>query len=209
MSWRVDVAYVGEGPTDTAVASRLIQEAGAILGNDYTTSRRGRGKTSLDRRLPGFNHLARQGQVILALRDLDHDSPCAASLRPTLVPNPAPRLCLRIAVRSIETWLLADREEFARAIGVPTSRVSDAPETLDRPKDHIVDLARLSRHGTLRRRLVPEPDSGLRQGPELGTWLSEFALNGWNPTRASESGRSPSLTKALNRLRQVVIASRA
>ena len=202
MSLARSVDYVGEGLTDVAVARKMILASGGIPGTDFLTARKRRGKHSLDVRLDGLNRLARIGQVVLALRDFDVDDgePCPGALVSRLVVSREPLLCFRLAVRSVEAWLLADRECFAQAIGVSIHEVTPDPEALIRPKDHIVELARKSRSRLVRRDLVPVDDSGIPEGPLFGVWLSNFAAQAWNPARAAATGGSPSLSKALVRL---------
>lgn len=202
MSSALNVAYIGEGLADVAVARKMILAAGGMPGIDFLTARKQRGKHSLDMRLDGLNRLARIGQVVLALRDFDVDDgePCPGALVGRLVPAPEPLLCLRIAMRSVEAWLLADRECFAQAIGVSVISVTSDPEALLRPKDHIVALARKSRSRSVKRDLIPEEDAGITEGPLFGVWLSNFAAQAWDPKRAAATGRSSSLSKALIRL---------
>ncbi len=61
------------------------------------------------------------------------------------MPDPAPYMCFRVAVREVEAWLLADREQIARFLSIARSRVPQSPETLDNPKQRLVELARHSR----------------------------------------------------------------
>ena len=67
------------------------------------------------------------------LVDLDDDADCAAALCADRLPDPAPHLCFRVAVREMETWLLADREAAARFLSVPGSRIPQDPETVANP----------------------------------------------------------------------------
>lgn len=66
-----------------------------------------RGKSHLDAALPELNRSARRIRC-LVVRDLDNDAPCAGALCQKLLPHPSPNMILRIAVRKIESWLLAD-----------------------------------------------------------------------------------------------------
>ena len=87
---------------------RLISHAGGDTGTVYGL----RGKPYLRQRIAGFNQAARHAPWVI-LVDLDNDADCAAVLRAEWLPNPAPELCFRIALREVETWLLADREAAA------------------------------------------------------------------------------------------------
>lgn len=202
MSSPVEIAYCGEGPTDAAVARRLILAAGGVPGMDYLTARPGRGKSSLDGRLAGFNVLARR-QAVLVLRDLDSDAACPGALLQALVPRREALLLLRIAVRSVETWLMADRAAFARALGLREAEVTTTPEDLPRPKTEVERLLSKSKDRTLRRRLGLDGPTGRTQPQLVAAELADFAATRWDPARAARSGHAPSLGRALRRLRDL------
>ncbi|TCZ61280.1 hypothetical protein [Roseicella aquatilis] len=203
MSSRVEIAYCGEGPTDAAVARRLILAAGAVPGYDYLTGRPGRGKSSIDSRLSGFNVLARR-QPVLVLRDLDTDAACPGALVQSLVPRREASLLLRIAVRSIEAWLMADRAAFAKAMGMREADITTSPEKLVKPKAELERLLRDSKDRSLRRRIGLDSTTGRLQPQVLAAELSEFATSDWDPARAAKSGHAPPLTRAFLRLCDLV-----
>lgn len=201
-----EVDYVGEGPTDAEVARALIRAAGGSPGTDYVTPRRGRGKDNLDQRLAGFRAGAEHGRPILVLRDLDSDAPCAGELVSRLMTSPHPLFCLRVAVRAVEVWLMADRKAFAREFGVGENAVppNEQLESLVDPKARLIELARQSRKHDIRQGVPPSSRSGVRVGPEYAAWLSDFARDQWDPRRAVAAGGVPSLERALLRLMDVV-----
>jgi hypothetical protein len=92
-----------EGIVDEAVARRLCQVVGIGLRACHVKN----GKQKLDSSLGGYNSAARFSRW-LVIRDLDRDAPCPAALTTRLCPSRAPGLCLRIAVRTVESWFLAD-----------------------------------------------------------------------------------------------------
>lgn len=99
-----------EGPVDEAVLRRLIQDLGATPGTIYGK----RGKDRLVQQVAAYSHAARITPWVVLI-DLDHDADCAPTLRNRLLRDPSPALCLRIAVRAIEAWLLA-AESLNRAL---------------------------------------------------------------------------------------------
>jgi hypothetical protein len=106
-------------------------------------------------------------------------------------------MCLRIAVRQVEAWLLADAARIARFIGVSRVLVPNDPDAVPNAKDAMVNLARRSTRRAIRDDMVPVPGSGLNVGPGYSGRLIEFALderNGWRPEEAD--GVSPSLHRA-------------
>lgn len=148
------------------------------------------GKHFLHQRLEAYNLAARFSPWIVLL-DLDHDAECAPALRARLLPKPSRLMSLRIAVRAIESWLLADRREFASFLGVGHREIPDNPDDLDDPKGFVIDLARGSRRRLLRTELVPRLGSQKRIGPAYTSRMLEFTLYSWDPIRAEKV--SPSL----------------
>lgn len=200
MSSHGEVALCGEGPVDIEVARRLLIAVGATPGPDLLSRRRGRRKDWLDRRLPGLNAGAAHRST-LVLRDLDQDAPCAGRLLERLVPNRHPRLCLRIAVRAVEAWLMADADAFSRFARIKRSAVPRAPELLANPKHTMLEAWRTSHDPELRR--VASADR-----PEMqlvGACIAEFVRDHWDPVRASSTGKAPSLARALLRIREAVL----
>lgn len=182
-----------EGPVDEAVLRRLIQGFGATAGTIYGKM----GKDRLIRQVPAYSLAARLAPWVVLI-DLDRDADCAPTLRNRLLPSPAPALCLRIAVRAIEAWLLADRERFAEFFGIALSKVPQHPERLPDPKRTVVDLARSSRRKEIRLDLVPRQESGRTVGPAYTSHLLAYIQDGqrgWRPEIAAEE--ADSLKRAL------------
>jgi len=148
-----------------------------------------KGKQFVVQRLNAYNQAARHSPWVVLL-DLDHDAPCAPELHGRLLPDPSKLMILRIAVRAIESWLLADRKEFASFLGVRTKDLPDDPDQLDDPKSFVVDLARRSRRLQTRRELVPRIGTRNRIGPAYTSRMMEFALYRWDPARAEASSDS-------------------
>lgn len=196
MSSLVEIALCGEGPTDIAIARALVRVGGGVPGRDLLGRRRG--KAELDRRLPGLAAGA-LFRPTLVLRDLDADAPCAGDLVAALVPTYQPGLCLRIAVRSAEAWLLADTAAFAEVFGLKVGQMPRDPETLEKPKSLIWQRCRKSRIREYR----SATEAAELEPQRLGLWLSNFVNDHWSPTRAAESGAAPSLARALRRVREL------
>lgn len=177
-----------EGDLDAALLRRIAEHLGLSLGNVHGR----RGKPHLLQALAGYNNAAHFAPWIV-LVDLDNDGDCAPSCLERWLPQPAPRLCFRIAVRAAEAWLLADRERLAEWLGVARALVPDQPDRLEDPKREIVNLARRSRRRRLRDELVPREASGRAVGPLYTTRMIEFidsADAGWRPDRASQTSDS-------------------
>lgn len=114
-------------------------------------------------------------------------------------------MAFRVAVREVESWLLADREAIARWLGVGVGRVPTDPDTLQDPKGEIVGLARRSNRRDLRSALVPREGSGRRVGPLYTTEMMKLVLDtdsGWRPEIAITS--SDSLARCFRALKRLV-----
>ena len=187
---RVSVAV--EGQVDVAVINRLCAASGVEISPIYNTH----GVANLDRRLNGYNNAARL-QPWLILRDLDQ-AECAPVLCRQLLPVPAEHLCLRIAVREVEAWLLADREGIAGFLSVSPANIPAAPEDLGDPKSLLIEVAGRSRRRDIRKDFVPRPESGRRVRPGYVAMMTEFVNERWNPELAR--ARSASLDRTMHRL---------
>lgn len=188
-----------EGPLDEAVLCRLIRYVNARPGAIYGKQ----GKPHLLGRLRAYNQAARTSPWVVLI-DLDQDAECAPPFLARHLPDPMPYMCCRLAVRSVEAWLLADGERLARFLDIPASRIPPNPETLLDPKQTLVDLARRSRQREIREDMVPRPQSGRRIGPAYTSRLIEFvndAKKGWRPEIAAQ--HSDSLNRCLRCLRRL------
>ncbi len=185
-----------EGPTDEAVAVRLIRHVGAVAGDVYGKQ----GKPHLRAKVSGYNRAARHAPW-LVLVDLDRDADCAPALRAAWLLEPAPLLCFRIAVRAIEAWLLADADGIAQFIAITRSKVPENPEALPDPKSALVGLARQSRRRDIRVDMTPREGSGLAVGPAYTSRLIEFVSQHWRPAEAAK--RADSLARAIRCLRRL------
>ena len=174
-----------EGLVDEAVLRRLVEEAGATLGDVYGKM----GKSHLRRRLHGYNQAAKFSPWVV-LADLDQDANCAPPLRAVWLPDSAPHMCFRIAVREIESWLLADRKGIAHFLGVKILQIPASPETIEYPKRTLVGLARHSRRIEIRKDMVPGPRSRRRVGPAYSSQLIEFIRSKWKPDIAEQTSES-------------------
>lgn len=194
---RLNISGAVEGLVDETVIRRLVREAGGSLDRVYGRN----GKTHLKRDLGGYNHAAQHAPWVVAV-DLDHDAECAPPFCREWLPRPATHMCFRVAVREIEAWLLADREHLARYLSVATLRVPPNPETLDDPKQTMVNLARNSRRRDIREDMVPRQNSGRTVGPAYSSRLIEFVETEWRPEVAAR--QADSLRRCRERLRELI-----
>ena len=170
-----------EGPTDEAILRRAVGHLGGVLGPVYGKA----GKAALLKQLSSYNHAAQLWPWIV-LVDLDQDAECAAPARAQWLPDHARCMCFRIAVRKVESWVLADRETLAAFLGVAMAHIPTRPETLGDPKEALINLARRSRRRDIRADMVPRPEGGRSEGPAYTSRLIEYAQGPWRPEVAAQ-----------------------
>jgi len=193
----VTISAAVEGIVDEAVVRRLIAWAGGHPGPVYGKN----GKSALRRKISGYNNAARHAPWVV-LVDPDRDADCAPPFRRHWLPEPAPQICFRVAVRQVEAWLMADAETLAAYLGVGRHTVPADPEVLLDAKAEMVKLARRSRRHAIRRDMVPRPGSGRAVGPAYASRLVEYAERHWRPGVAAR--RADSLRRAINCLKCLV-----
>lgn len=175
-----------------------ILESEAVISSDkrFSVGYRlpGRGFGYLKRNISGFNK-ASKGMPYLILTDLD-DEECAPKMIKEWLPETRnPNLIFRIAVREVESWMLADRPGFSKFLGISQNKVSIKPDELLDPKAYLINLARYSRRRAIREDIVPKQGSTAKQGPAYNEQLVSFVQEAWNPSNARKF--SPSLERAL------------
>ena len=188
-----------EGAVDDAVLRRLVWTAGHDVGPIHVKN----GKAGVLAKLRGYNAAAEFGSW-LVLVDLNGDELCAPTFVANCLPNPAPGMRLRVAVRQIEAWLLADRRRFAQFLRVGQARVPENPDSLADAKQVVVDLARLSSNSGVKADLVPARGSGRRVGQGYVPRMIEFVESVWVPEEAASS--SESLRRCLICLASMTVA---
>ena len=182
-----------EGDTDVAVVRRVVAAAGREVAYEYPTGGKGR----LDRQLSGYNSAARFSPW-LVIRDLNGDADCAPAYIAANLPEPSEKMRFRICVRSIESWLLADRANLAAYLVVSAAHIPPNPETLANPKVAMVSTAAKSRSRLIREDMVPQPGISSAVGPGYVARLIEFAGMRWDPVSAAAN--SDSLARCLRSL---------
>lgn len=190
------VSLAVEGTLDEKVLRRLLDQVASERlepGICYTQN----GRERLKQNTPRFNQAARfQPFVILA--DLEADD-CAPTLIEDWLPAGAhPNLALRIAVRKVESWLLADRRACAGFLGVSERLLPGQPDNEPDPKLALVNLARRSRSRRIRDDVVPVAGSTSSVGRNYVGQLTRFILQDWDARRASQ--QSDSLRRAITAL---------
>jgi len=141
-----------------------------------------------------YNDAGRHAPMI-GLADLEQ-SECAPALLARELPQKSPGFHLRLAVRMLESWLMADRQSLASFLRVSVATIPVNPDAEVHPKRKLIDIARKSTSRAIRDALVPG-DSGAIVGPEYVATMSDFIRLHWQAANARQV--SPSLERACRR----------
>lgn len=161
----------------------VIKGISGKKGNDY-----------IRRSLKGFNEASKFIPHII-ITDLDRVK-CAPILISEWAGFPIKStLLFRIAVKTSDAWILADRKSFSQFFGVPLNKIPLDTETITEPKRFIINLAKNSRK-KFTKELIPVGNA--IQGPGYNLHLQKFVFNHWNPEEAVRSNQS--LRKAVERI---------
>ena len=157
----------------------------------------------LRQRVPGFNNAAK-GIPFLLLTDLDTAECAPVLVREWLPVPPHPNLLFCVAIREVESWLVADRENLARFLGIRVELMPFGPDSIPDPKSVLIKLASKSHNRRLREDVVPRQGSTSKQGPNYNGRLISFVQGQWDPMVASAG--SDSLRRTIEALASFVPA---
>ena len=195
MSSALDTIYLNlafEDALSEAVLRRLLRASGRPFEVRYRYT--GGGSGYLKRHLRAFNSAARVTPY-LVLADLDQVE-CAPRLVYDWLTVPLhPNLLFRVAVREVESWLIADRASLARFLGIQVDLIPQSFDDTADPKAALLRLVRFSRHSELRSDLLPREGSTSRQGPNYNARMSRYVEKHWDPEVAARY--SPSLARTV------------
>ena len=193
----MNVLLVVEDEPSEAVLRRLVTAPGNGLG--VGTVFRANGFGNIKNRIKNF-HNASHVIPHIVMTDLDTFA-CPPELLKDWGAGVLPsRMLIRIAVREVESWLLADRTVIANLIKVPVIKIPANPDDLPDPKQVLLNLARHSRSRRLMSEFVPANGSKAKHGPAYNQHLSTFAAQAWDSTRAALV--SPSLQRTVRRIEE-------
>jgi hypothetical protein len=186
-----------EDALSDAVARRLVGATGGRLAVAHSFGWRGCGY--LKKKIRAFNNASRFTPFFV-LTDLD-----AGECAPELVARwlygveRSENLLLRVAVREVEAWLLADRQGFAKFLGLSPDALPDKTDAIQDPKRELLKLVASSKKRDLKEDILPP--EGRRMGPGYNSRLADFVFHLWNPAEAKR--RNSSLGATLLSLRRL------
>ncbi len=195
----MSVALATEDELSEAVGLRLLAEQ-EFFSTAQPLLLRKNGFGYLRSRMTSWRQMANH-QFVFVLTDLD-DAHCPVSLLADwlgpekMLPE---KMLLRIAVREIESWILADHEGMRKLIGA-RGKLPPLPDELADPKQHFLKLAKMAPRN-IREDLLLVKGSIVRQGLGYNNILVNWVRDEWEPSRAAT--RSPSLERARESLQSL------
>jgi len=200
----MDVDIVGEDPVTQAILMKLIGEIRPDIVIGRVLPVRG---GQIKKLSPNYNLL---GSPIILLTDLDFED-CAPSLIRNWLKNQplSDTMLFRVACEEAETWLMADREGFARWLSIDIDLIP-LPTPINRrmpllelrfpmkPSLFLMrNLASVSKKQKLKEDLMPR--DGASKGPGYNAAIKPFIENQWDIENAARN--SDSLSRAIRSLR--------
>ena len=185
-----------EDTVSEEVIRRLVRDYRPDARINHCYGRTGYGL--LRKRILNWN-IAASRLPFLVLTDLDKAA-CAPSLiREWLPQGVHPNLLLRVAVREIESWILADYQGWSIFLGLNPTPLSMDVEELGDAKAALLKTVKKSRR-SLRADLLPQKGTSARVGPNYNGRIIEFVASHWQPEQARQ--RAASLDRTIRALQR-------
>lgn len=190
------IQAIVEGLSDTGIALTLLRHCGFHL--DINDIRIANGCAKLDTLIPKYRHAASKRFPWVVFRDAD--GKCPLDLRTQLEQTSSfvQYFQLRIVVNEIESWIMGDRDAFAKYFRVNKAKVPQNPDSLPNPKLTLLQLCSRSAKRSVSEKMTAISAGQFAKGPEYVAELNNFALAAWNPEQAAMN--CPSLQRAISSL---------
>ena len=198
----MDCLIVFEDAPSEAILTRLVTEYAPTLSITARFAARGFGNIK-----SGFPRFRNASNAVphIVLTDLDQ-YPCASALLRDWNALPLHRrVFFRIAVREIESWLLADSVGIASMLSIDRKKIPTAPDDVANPKQTLVNLSRRSKSRRFSAEFAPATSSSAQIGPMYNDYLCRFIRANWNVENAR--ARSPSLQRCILRLQDFAVTA--
>ncbi len=136
------------------------------------------------------------------LTDLDNKNCPIALMESWGYNSPSKNFIFRIAVKEVESWLLADHQGVKSLFGDRISnKLHSNCDSIDNPKEYFLDLAKKAPK-EVRNSLIKKEGAVCSQALGYNAMLERFVRDTWCPNRASENSKS--LGRTINRLKSFI-----
>ncbi len=186
---------VVEDELSEEVGQKLLRR---FLGSEIQIRTLGKsGNGYISSKISNFCQMAQRTPVVI-ITDLDQIECAPTLMRNWIDSNDIPQnLMLRVAVREVESWLMADRSNFAKFLGISPNRIEANTESIEDPKRYLLSLAIRAKKG-VRLDLLPNAGVIAQQGLGYNSALSNFVRENWDINEAASN--SDSLNRMVSRL---------
>ncbi|MDO4569611.1 MAG: hypothetical protein Q4D38_04425 [Planctomycetia bacterium] len=193
MTTYVSVAY--EDQLTFAVVQKLFSlRKDLSIGENIHCN--GQGK--IKKRILSYNLMAKNGKPAFVVTDLDQKECPATLISEWLGDVPvSENLLFRVAVREVESWVLADISSITRFLGVGKKLIPENTDTLPDPKAFLIQLAKKSKKRDIKG-IIPRNESA-SIGLDYNHQLCRFVQEHWRIENAIL--HSPSLKRSVERLK--------
>jgi len=183
---------------EDALSESVLEKLLSCFGSKYNIYQKynGRGFGYIKANINGFNQ-ACNTNPFLVLTDLDNASCPLEIIEAWFIKPINKNMIFRVAVKEVESWLLADIEGLSSFLSVSEANFPRSPEQEIDPKNTLISLAKKSRKRNIRKDIVPINDNA-QIGPNYNGRLQEFIFTTWDIQRAIS--RSDSLSRAYKSL---------
>jgi len=192
------ITLIFEDDLSEAVMTKILMQFSGKY--EIHQSYSGNGFGYLKTNIKGFN----QASVVnphFMLTDLDNYE-CPVALKADWIDfELKTNFIFRIAVREVESWILADRSGFAKFLNISLSNLPLNPDLEADPKNTLIQLAKRTKRREVREDIVPVNRNAVI-GPNYNGCLTEFVYNNWSIDNALK--QSESLKRAYERLRDFI-----
>lgn len=172
----MEVELLLEGYTDEIFIRRCFNVLGIEVGTVY-------GKQGIDyvkRKASAFAIRGNYSPILVLADFADMNAECVVEARLALSETEYPNALVRLAVREIESWLIASRRDLASYLGVSLASIPENPDEIQDPKQALVNIARTSRRPRIKQMFVPRVGISSVVGPGYVDGFNEFMANHWN-----------------------------
>ncbi|MCS6795254.1 MAG: hypothetical protein RMJ97_03195 [Raineya sp.] len=156
-----------------------------------------KGNSYILERLASFNEASIEECRYFVLLDMDKPYCIVDFLQERVNFTPKPYFSLRVCVLEVETWLLADRQNFAKFLGVTDTIIPvNVEEKISQPKEFVISLAQQSKKKEIKT-IIPEGTA--KQGKGYNIQMLSFVENLWDFQNASKNCKS--LQKTIQKIK--------
>lgn len=163
-----------------------------LLSHEY----HGRGNGYIRKNILAFNN-ASNGIPFIVLTDLDRYRCPIDLIKDWTQFSINKNLIFRVAVREVESWLLADREGIAELFGVSIKMIPINSDMIADPKKFLIKIAKKSKKRDVKADIIPVNKNAVI-GPAYNSRLSYFVDVQWDIKAAIFN--SESLSRACKKL---------